>query len=121
MRKFFLRLGVNAAVIFIAAAVLPGIHVRDESGLTYLLLGILFGVLNATVKPLLKLLTCPLILLTLGLFILVINGVILLLVSALSGGALVVDGLGTAILGGVVMSLANIILEVLLGLRTEED
>lgn len=121
MRTFFLRLGVNAVVIFVTAALLPGIHVRDENPLTYLLLGILFGVLNAVVKPVLKVLTCPLILLTLGLFILVINGLILLLTSVLSGGALVVDGLGTAILGGIVMSLTNVVLEVLLGLRGKDD
>lgn len=121
MRTFFLRLGVNAVAIFVTAALLPGIRVRDENPLTYLLLGILFGVLNAVVKPVLKVLTCPLILLTLGLFILVINGLILLLTSVLSGGALVVDGLGTAILGGIVMSLTNVVLEVLLGLRGKDD
>jgi len=52
---------------------------------------------------------------------LVINGLILLLTSVLSGGALVVDGLGTAILGGIVMSLTNVVLEVLLGLRGKDD
>ncbi len=116
LREFIIRVAVNAIAIAVAAAVLPGINVRDESIATYLLLGLVFGLVNGLVKPILALLTCPLIIVTLGLFILVINGLILMLTGSLTNGLLSVDGLGTAILGGIVMGLVNVVLEALFGL-----
>lgn len=116
VRDFLIRVAVNAIAIAVTTAVLPGISVRDESIATYLVLGIVFGLVNALVKPILALLTCPLIIVTLGLFILVINGLILMLTSSLTGGLLTVDSLGSAILGGVVMGIVNVVLESLFGL-----
>jgi putative membrane protein len=116
LREFIIRVAVNAIAIAVAAAVLPGINVRDESIATYLLLGLVFGLVNGLVKPILALLTCPLIIVTLGLFILVINGLILMLTGSLTNGLLSVDGLGIAILGGIVMGLVNVVLEALFGL-----
>ncbi len=116
LRDFLIRVAVNAIAIAVMVAVLPGITVRDESIATYLLLGLVFGLVNALLKPILTILTCPLIIVTLGLFVLVINGLILMLTGSLTGGLLSVDGLGWAILGGIVMGLVNVVLEGLFGL-----
>jgi len=116
LRDFLIRVAVNAIAIAVMVAVLPGITVRDESIATYLLLGLVFGLVNALLKPILTILTCPLIIVTLGLFVLVINGLILMLTGSLTSGLLSVDGLGWAILGGIVMGLVNVVLEGLFGL-----
>src|SRR5512133_3102284 len=110
MGKLILRIIVSAVAIAVTASILPGIHVVNNDIGTYLLLGLIFGIINALVKPLVSLLTCPLVIVTLGLFVLVINGFMLLLTAAFSGGRLVVDGLGWAILGGIIMGIVNVVL-----------
>jgi putative membrane protein len=118
--KFLIRVVVSAIAIAVTAALLPGIRVVNNDIGTYLLLGLIFGVVNALVKPIVTLLTCPFVLLTLGLFLLVINGLMLLLTASLSGGRLEVDGLLWAIVGGIIMGLVNLILEVVLGVNDRE-
>ena len=79
--KLLLRWVGTASAIFAAVKLLPGIYFRGpwwQLGLVALI----FGLLNALVRPVLKLLTCPLIILTLGLFILVINALMLWLTAA---------------------------------------
>ena len=72
MTKFILRWMINVVAIYVAILIVPGIDL--QSGLVSVLwLALIFGLINAFVRPLLKLLTCPLILLTLGLFTLLIN------------------------------------------------
>ncbi len=118
MAQFVLRLVVNAIALVITAYVLPGIHVETEIG-ALLVVALIFGVVNALVKPVITILSCPLIILTLGLFYLVVNGLMLLITDALSGGRFEVDGLGWAILGGIVMGLVGMVLESVLGLDSE--
>jgi putative membrane protein len=120
MRRILLRIVINAAAIAVTAALLPGIHVRNNNLLTFLLLGLVFGIVNALIKPLVTLLTCPFVILTLGLFIFVINGLMLMLTASLSGGRLVVDSLGWAILGGIIMGIVGVVLESALGLKPDE-
>ncbi len=120
MTKLIIRIIINAVAIAVTAAILPGVHVVYGDIGTYLLLGLIFGIINALVKPLVALLTCPLVILTLGLFILVINGFMLLLTASLSGGRLVVDGLLWAIVGGIIMGLVNVVLEAVLGVNRKE-
>ena len=120
MAQFVLRLVVNAIALVITAYVLPGIHVETEIG-ALLVVALIFGVVNALVKPVITVLSCPLIILTLGLFYLVVNGLMLLITEALSGGRFEVDGLGWAILGGIVMGLVGMVLESMLGLDSEAD
>lgn len=114
MRDFLIRVVINAVAVAIAAAVLPGIHVTDDL-LPLLLVGIVLTLVNAIIKPILMLLSCPFVLLTLGLFVLVVNGLVLQVAGYFAGDALVVDGLGWAILGGIVMAIVNMVLEGLLG------
>ena len=121
MTKLLVRIAINAVAIGFTAWLLPGIRVVDNSIGTYILLGVLFGVVNALVKPLVTLLSCPLVILTLGLFVLVINGLMLQLTATLSGGLLQVNGLGTAMVAGVVMGVTNMVLEAVTGAFTEDD
>lgn len=119
MRNFILRVIVSAVAIAVTAAILPGINVVNKDILTFLLLGLIFGVVNALIKPIVSFLSCPLVILTLGLFMFVINGIMLMITAALSGGRLVVDGLGWAIIGGIIMGVVNVVLEVVLGMNND--
>jgi putative membrane protein len=119
MRNFLIRVVINAIAIAIAASLLPGINVADNDLGTLLIIGLVFGIVNALVKPILVILTCPAVIVTLGLFLLVINGLMLLLTASLIPDRLQVDGLGSAILGGIVMGLVGIVLESVL--RLDDD
>ena len=116
MTKFFLRWLINAIALYVAVLIVPGIDLR--SGWTGILwLALIFGLLNALVRPVLKLLTCPLIILTLGLFTLVINTFLFLLTSTIGqsfGINLAVDGFWAAFLGGLVVSVVSILLSLIL-------
>jgi len=107
--RFLLRLLINAAALWVAVKIVPGIDYRGET-LPFLGVALVFGLLNAFVRPLLKLLTLPILFLTLGLFALVINAFMLWLTSRLStalGLPFQVDGCWTAILGALVVSIVS--------------
>lgn len=116
MIKFFIRWMINAAALYVAVLVVPGIELRgDWTGILWLAL--ISGLLNALVRPLLKFLTCPLIILTLGLFTIVINTGMLILTSKIGqalGIGLTVDGFWQAVLGSLVMSIVSIVLSLFL-------
>ncbi len=120
MRGFLVRLLINMVAISLTAELLPGIAVNGGFG-TLLLVALVFGIVNAIVKPILILLTCPAVILSLGLFILVINGLMLLLTSSLLGDQFVVDGFGTAFIGGIVMGILAILIEAALRALGFED
>ena len=115
MTKFIFRWAINTAALYAAIWIVPGIELRgDWTGVLWLAL--ISGLLNALVRPLLKFLTCPLIILTLGLFTIVINTVMLLLTSRVGqafGIGLTVDGFWTAVLGSLVISVVSIIMSVI--------
>jgi putative membrane protein len=115
MTKFLIRWGINALALYAAVWVVPGIEFRgDWTGVLWLAL--ISGLLNALVRPVLKFLTCPLIILTLGLFTIVINTVMLLLTSRIGqafGIGLTVDGFWTAVLGSLVISVVSIIMSII--------
>lgn len=112
VRNFLIRLVINAVALSVTASLLPGITLGSDTG-TLLLVALVFGIVNAVVKPIVKVLTCPFVILTLGLFILVINGLMLLLTSAIINdpARFAVDGFGTALLGGIVMGIVAVIVE----------
>ena len=83
-----------------------------EAG-TYLWIGLIFGVVNAIVGPILRLLSLPFVVLTLGLFLLVVNAALLGLTAALSD-RLTVDGFGTALIGGLILALVGWVADQLL-------
>lgn len=112
---------VDALALAAATWLLEGIRVtgasETERVLTLLLVAVIFGLVNAIVRPVVKLLSLPFIILTLGLMIFVINALMLMLTSWLSeqiGLGFHVDGFWTALLGALVVSVATWILEVLL-------
>ena len=112
--RFLIRLLINAAALWIATQIVPGV---EHSGpwTSLLLVALVFGILNAIVRPLLKLLTCPLIVLTLGLFTFVINALMLWLTSAVSeslGIGFHVTGFGPAFLGALVVTVVSVLLSV---------
>jgi len=107
---FLLRVLVNALAIMLAAAVVPGIRV--DSVLTALAAGLVLGLINAVVRPLLLLLTLPITLLTLGLFLFVLNGLCFWLVAAIVGG-FHVSGFWAAVFGALVVSAVSWLLTAL--------
>ena len=112
--RFVLRLLINAAALWVATKIVPGVTHSGSAG-SLLLVALVFGLLNALVRPILALLSCPLLILTLGLFTFVINAVILLLTSALSGSLGIgfhVDGFWAAFLGALVVTVVSILLSV---------
>lgn len=105
MLRALLQIVLNGVALLIAARLVPGIHYQGS--LLYLLVaGLVLGLINLIVKPIVSALSCPLILLTLGLFYLVINGLMLWLADFFLEG-LRVDGLVPAILGGLVIAAFN--------------
>jgi putative membrane protein len=104
--RALLQIVLNAVALFVAAEVVPGISYRG--GIIYLLLaGLLLGLINLIVKPLVTLLSLPLIVVTLGLFYLAINGLMLYLAAWLMPNHLQIAGCMPAIIGGLVIAIVN--------------
>ena len=110
---------VMAAAVWVATALLPGIEVLGGF-VTYLALSLLFGLVNAVVGPLLHLVALPLSVFTVGGAALVVNGVLLLLTAGLSA-RLDVAGLGSAMLGSLVISIVTTIIELVVRPIREPD
>lgn len=112
--RFLVRLLISAVALWVATQIVPGVSYRGE--LVYLLLvALVFGVLNALARPLLVFLSCPMLVLTLGLFIFVINALVLWLTSALAGRlglGFHVDGFGSAFLGALVVTIVSLLLSI---------
>ena len=116
---FLLRLLINAAALWVATHVVDGIDHRG-SWWSLLSVALVFGLLNAAVRPLLKLLTIPLLIVTLGLFIFVINAAMLLMtgwVSGLLNLGFYIDGFWAAFRGGLVVSIVSLLLSFATGAR----
>ena len=105
------RILLNGLGLLAAALLLPGIHWSGGLG-ALLVAGMVIGVINLLVKPVVTVLSCPLIVLSLGLFYLVINGAMLVLADWLLD-ALRIDGFVWAILGGLFLALFNLVVRVL--------
>jgi putative membrane protein len=113
---FLVRLLVNAAALWVATQVVSGVTF-DGGPVPMLGVALVFGVLNASLRPLAKILTFPLIIVTLGIFALVINGLMLWLTSALSsrlGLGFHVSGFWAAFWGALVVSLVGLALSMLI-------
>lgn len=116
MNRFLLRWGINTIALYVAVQLLPGLQ-HAGSGAALLGVALIFGLVNAVIKPVLVVLSCPLVALTFGLFLLVINGLLLLItaqVSDLFDLGFTVDGLGWGILGSIVISLIGLLLNSLI-------
>jgi len=121
MRNFLLRVIIYAIGIALVAEIVPGIKVANDTLGTLLIIGLVFGIINAILKPIITFLTCPLVILSLGLFVLVINAVVLLVTASLIPARLQIDGFWPAFLGGIVMSIISMILERILGVNDDNN
>lgn len=112
MRSLLLHWLLNAIALWAAAALIPGLDFTGGPG-RLLLVAAVFGIVNSTLRPLLTILTCPLIVLTLGLFTLVINAIMLLVTGWLSESwnlGFTVSGFWAAFFGGLVVGFASMLL-----------
>jgi putative membrane protein len=103
---------LNAAALWVAAALIPGLDFNGGPG-RLLLVAAVFGIVNSLLRPLLAILTCPLILVTLGLFMLVINALMLMVTGWLSESwnlGFTVSGFWAAFFGGLVVGIVSFIL-----------
>lgn len=119
--KFALRVVVLAAIIYAVTRLVSGITVAAEGAQidrigTFLWVALLFAVVNTVIGPLLRLLSLPFVLLTLGLFLLVVNAALLGITAALSE-RFNVDGFWSAIVGGFLIALFSWLAELLLPLK----
>ncbi len=122
MTRFLVRLGINAVAIYVAIRLVPviysalrpgqGLVIESANWLAILVLALIFGLVNALVAPVLKILTCPFILVTLGLFTLLINTFLFWLTGQIGG----LIGFGfkadfvAAFLGAVIVAIVNMVL-----------
>ncbi|MBN1537753.1 MAG: phage holin family protein [Anaerolineales bacterium] len=116
MTKFIVRWLINAVALYAAVMIVPGINPQSGSWVSYIWLALVFGVVNAFLGPILKLLTCPLILLTLGVFTLVVNTALFYLagyIGSAFGVGFTVAGFWPAFLGSVVVSIVSVILSLI--------
>jgi putative membrane protein len=125
--RLLIRWFINAVALAAAAYLVPmiipnGIVVAGEPAwLSVVIMALIFGLINALIRPLLKLVTCPLILLTLGLFTLIINGLMLWLASWIGQQldvGFVVNGFWAAVLGALIISVVSFVLSLIF--REEE-
>ncbi len=128
MLRFLVSTIVNAVGLFVATSLVPQVNITPYGGdgvwetiASFLLIGAMFGIVNAVIAPVIKVLAFPLYIITFGLIAFVINGAMLLLVAWLSGligskiltiegftsEGLTIDSLGWAILAAIVMSIAS--------------
>jgi putative membrane protein len=104
MPGFLIRLGISALGLWLASAIVPGLHIEGAG--TLVLAALLLGIVNAVVRPVIVVLTIPLTLVTLGLFLLVVNAAMLGLVAALLED-MRIAGFFAALLGAIVVGLTS--------------
>lgn len=128
--SFVLRVLINAAAIWLATVLLDGLEVvgGDDTTsrvLVFLAVALVFGLVNAVVRPIVAFLSFPLYILTLGLFTLVVNALMILLtgwLSEMTDYGLRVDGFWTALLAGLVIAVVSFVLSVVVpGARKRRD
>lgn len=105
---------VTACALWVATAVVPGIQI-ESSLVSFLIVAAVFGLVNVFVRPVIGLLSLPVTIITLGLFIFVINALMLMLTAALAGNVMSIAGSGmsqfiTALIGSIVISVASTVI-----------
>jgi putative membrane protein len=110
MIKLLIHWLLSAVALLVVSHLVPGFHVRNLTAA--LVAALVIGLLNATVGLVLKIVTFPISILTLGLFLLVINGLMILLASSLVRG-FIVDGMVPAFLGAIVLALLGMLIRAL--------
>lgn len=115
--RLILRLVVLAGIIWLVVAIVPGMDVEKANGVwTYLWLAVLFSLVNAILGPIFWFFSFPLVILTFGLFLLVVNAGLLAITAGLSSH-LAIDNFWAALFGGLLIAVFSLIAELLLPLR----
>lgn len=112
MKSWLIHIVVNAVAIIAVGALFESVHIDGVGGA--LLAAFILSILNAIVRPILVILTLPITVISLGLFLFVINAITLVLTDALLGGTFEIDGFGMAILAAIIISLINLVLNSLI-------
>ena len=115
--RMIARFLVVAAAVWLVALYVPGVHVREGLS-SYLVIALIFALVNLLVKPVLTLLSFPLLLLTLGLFLIVINAAMLGL-TALLTDRMSIDGIGPAVVAALLISAVTWVGDNVLGLKKD--
>ena len=110
--NFIIKVLVNAAALWVAARFVPGIDLTADVW-QILLIALVFGLINTFLKPILKVLSLPVIILTLGLFAIIVNVILLAITAGLMDG-LTIDGFLPALLGSIVISIVSAILNAII-------
>ena len=116
-----IQLLINAGALYVAVLIVDGLDFSfdsEQAWLKFVVVALIFGLVNTFVKPILKLLTLPITMVTLGLFLLVINALMLLLTGWISGQldlGFVVEGFIPALLGAIVISVVGFLLSMVIG------
>jgi putative membrane protein len=116
MSPFLIRWVINTLALYVAIAIVPGITAESTRWFALLILGLIFGLLNAVLRPILKLLTCPLYMVTLGLFGLILNTFLFVLTGWLGSKfhfGFTVSSFWAALLGAIVTSVVSYVLTLL--------
>jgi putative membrane protein len=106
---FIIKVLVTALAVWVAAYVLPGVHLANDAK-TIVIVALVLALLNAIVKPILIILTIPVTIITLGLFLLVINALMVVWASKIVGPKFTVDGWLTALFFSLIVSIVSSIL-----------
>lgn len=114
-----LRWLLNAAALWLTTEIIPGIRFTEPGLWPILIAALVLGLVNAVVRPIMIVLTLPLTILTLGLFLLVVNGLVLGIVIALT--PMDTNNFGTTILAALVLTLISTALNALIGVGRERD
>jgi putative membrane protein len=115
--QLLLRWIITAIAAYAAVWFLPGISIQGNAIVGALVMAVTMGFANAIIRPILTLLTCPLVLLTLGLFMLVINALVFMFAGWLTqffGVTYTIDGFWTALLGSIIVSIVSFMLSIFL-------
>jgi putative membrane protein len=116
-----IQLLINAAAMYVAILIVPGLDFAfdaENGWLKFLVVAFIFGLVNTFVRPILQILTLPISLITLGLFLIVINALMLLLTGAISDQlalGLTVADFFAALLGAIVISIVGLVLSMVIG------
>ena len=116
--KLILRWLIIAVSLYIAVLIVPGISVEGDAWIAFAVMALVLGFVNAIIRPILKFLSCGFIILTLGLFVFVINAGTFLLASEIAqswfGVGFYVDNFWSALLGSIIVSIVSIVLSEIL-------
>ena len=127
MQQFLLRLVSNAIALYVAAYLVNGIQFAENGQVdvgSLVVVALTFGIVNAVIKPIVQIVTCPAYVLTLGLFTFIVNAWMLILTDRLTGLFNVtfrVDGFWPAFLGAAVISLVSFLLSILISDKNDKE